>query len=43
VMTVQFRGQSVVLHHNGNSAAVSRRVFKAIVASNKVYRLRNAA
>jgi hypothetical protein len=43
VVTVQFRGKTVMLHHNGKTAAIDRTDFKELVASNKRYRERNAA
>jgi len=43
VVTVQFRGKTVVLHHNGNTATIDRKDFKELVASNRRYRERNAA
>ena len=41
VMTIQFRGEKVLLHHNGNTAVIDRAGFKELVASNKAYRQRN--
>ena len=43
VVSVQFRGKTVVLHHNGNTATIDRKDFKELVASNRRNRERNAA
>jgi len=43
VITVQFRGKTVMLHHNGNTATIDRKDFKELVASNRRYREGNAA
>jgi len=41
-VTVQFRGKTVVLHHNVNIATIDRKDFKELVASNRRYRKRHA-
>ena len=43
VIIVQFRGKTVMLHHNGNTATIDQKHFKELVASNRRYRERNAA
>ena len=35
VVTCQFRGKNVLLHHNGNVATMKRPAFKALIAANK--------
>jgi hypothetical protein len=41
VVTIQFKGKVVLLHHNGKTAAIDRAAFKELVASNRRYRKRN--
>ena len=35
IITCQFRGDKVLLHHNGNTATMKRQAFKGLVAVNK--------
>jgi hypothetical protein len=35
IVTCQFRGKTVLLHHNGNVAKMKRQTFKEFVAANK--------
>jgi hypothetical protein len=35
IVTCQFRGDKVLLHHNGNKATMKRAAFKALLAANK--------
>jgi hypothetical protein len=43
VVTVQFRVNKVLLHHNGNTAAMKRPAFKEFLALNKAARARHQA
>jgi hypothetical protein len=38
IVTCQFRGTKVLLHHNGNVATMKRRAFKALVAAARAIR-----
>ena len=38
IVTCQFRGNTVLLHHNGNVATMKRPAFKALIAANKCLR-----
>jgi hypothetical protein len=40
VVTIQLRGKTVLLHHNGNTATMKRPAFKEFLARNKDARLR---
>ena len=42
-VTIQLRGNKVLLHHNGNTATMKRPDFKAFLAHNKEVRRRNQA
>jgi hypothetical protein len=35
IITCQFRGKTVILHHNGNTATIKRQAFKGLVVVNK--------
>jgi hypothetical protein len=35
IVTCQFRGKTVLLHHNGNTATMKRDAFKTLIAANK--------
>jgi hypothetical protein len=43
VVTIQFRGKRVLLHHNGNTGTMKRPDFKAFLALNKAARARHQA
>jgi hypothetical protein len=38
IVTCKFRGNKVLLHHNGNTATMKRPAFKALIAANKCLR-----
>ena len=40
MVSVQFRGKTVVLHHKGNTATIDRKDFKEFIAANKRHRKR---
>ncbi len=43
LVTVQFRGKKVMLHHWAYTATIKREVLNELVASNRRYRKRNQA
>jgi hypothetical protein len=43
IVTIQLRGNKVLLHHNGNVATMKRPAFKAFLAHNKAARARHQA
>jgi hypothetical protein len=43
IVTCQFRGKNVLLHHNGNVATMKRPAFKALIAANKRLRRKRPA
>jgi hypothetical protein len=43
VVTCQFRGKTILLHHNGNIATLKRPAFKALIATNKRLRRKRPA
>jgi hypothetical protein len=43
VITCQFRGNGVLLHHNGNIATLKRPAFKALITTNKRLRRKRPA
>ena len=42
IVTCQFRGDKVLLHHNGNTAKMKRTAFRAFIAANKKLRRKPA-
>jgi hypothetical protein len=43
IVTCQFRGNKVFLHHNGNTATMKRKAFKELLAANKRQRRKRPA
>jgi hypothetical protein len=43
IVTIQFRGKTVLLHHNGNTATMKRPAFKEFLARNQAARARHQA
>ena len=43
IVTCQFRGNNVLLHHNGSIATMKRKAFKELLAANKRLRRKRPA